>query len=594
MLRSYAYSGDLWLPLVVTVFAAFLAWYAWRRRQVTAALPFSLGCFFGVMWSLGSLLESAAVDLPTKVVWLRFLTIWQLPLVTATTCFILTYAGFKRFLTRRVLMLLAIPPLLFAPIILTDGLHHLVWRGFSLDGTAVTVSRAPLSLLFLYYSYALFLVNVGVLVWLFVTSPRYRPPVALMLTGQISARLIFELGSRAGFLSRWTFDPFVLGIVFGLYALALFRFHVFDPVPAARAAAIDQMLEGMVVVDPRGQIVDANPVAERMLAIPVAEMRGHKPADLVPAMGDAVEAIARSENRVEAEFELPGGPSARQYRMNVTALRDKRGDEFGTLLLLHDVTEEKRAQITLLEQERVLATLQERERLARELHDGLGQVLGYLSLQTQAARKWLQEGEAEKADAQLVRLSGVAQKAHGEVRESIFALTAASSADWSFLSTLEQYLKECRANYALDAELSVGGGVDEALFSPNCAVQLLRVVQEAVTNAHRHAGACTVRVAVQARGGRARITVSDDGCGFEVRGLRQDRDGHFGLQFMRERMAHIGGKVEIESRPGGGTQVTLDAPALNGEGRSKDESASGGRPRIAPRGPAQPVGGSWH
>ncbi len=568
-MRSYAYSSYLWLPLMVTVFAAFLAWYGWRRRQVSAALPFCVACIFGVMWSLGSMLESAAVDLPTKIVWLRFLTLWQLPVVTATTCFVVTYAGLKRFLTRRVLLLLAIPPLLFMAFILTDGLHHLLWRGFELDGTAVTGSRAPLILLFLYYSYLLFVVNVGVLVWLFIRWPRYRPPVALMLAGQVGARIIFEFGTRAGFLSQWDSDPFVLGIVFGLYALALFRFHVFDPVPAARAAAIDQMLEGMVVVDPRGQIVDANPVAERMLAIPIAEMRGHDPAELLPAMGDAVKAGAQSRNKAEAEFESGDGPSGRQYRVNVTPLRDKRGDDLGKLLLLRDVTDEKRAHITLLEQERVVATLQERERLARELHDGLGQVLGYLSLQTQAVRKWLQEGEVEKADAQLVRLSGVAQNAHAEVRESIFALTAASSADWSFLSTLERYLEECRANYALDAELSVGGGVDEALFSPRSAVQLLRVIQEAVTNAHRHAGACTIRVTVQARGDGARIAVSDDGCGFDARGLGEDRNGHFGLQFMRERMEQIGGKVEIESRPGGGTQVTLDAPARNGDGRQE-------------------------
>jgi signal transduction histidine kinase len=232
---------------------------------------------------------------------------------------------------------------------------------------------------------------------------------------------------------------------------------------------------------------------------------------------------------------LGDGPQGRKYKLAASVLRDKQRDGIGRLLLLHDSTEEKRAQERLLEEQEVVATYKERERLARELHDGIGQVLGYLSLQTQAARKWLQEGEVEKADVQLVRLSGVAQKAHGEVRESIFALTAASSADWSFLSTLERYLEECRANYALDAELRVSGGAEEALFSPRSAVQLLRVIQEAVTNAHRHAGACTVRVTVQARGDRACI-----------------------------RMGHIGGEIEIESRPGGGTQVTLDAPALNG------------------------------
>ncbi|HEX2987329.1 MAG TPA: sensor histidine kinase, partial [Chloroflexota bacterium] len=299
----------------------------------------------------------------------------------------------------------------------------------------------------------------------------------------------------------------------------------------------------------------------------VAETRGHRVTELLPAIGEAVNGTIGSRNEGETEFELGCGRSAQQYRMNVTPLRGKHGEELGHLLLLHDITSERRTQARLLEQERVVATLQERERLARELHDGVGQVLGYLSLQTHAVRKRLQEGEGEKVDSQLLRLATVAQNAHGEVRESIFALTAASSANWSFLSTLRRYLNEFQANYGLDAELTVADGVDESLFDSHSAVQLLRVVQEAVTNARKHAGACTVRVIVDARGGHACIKICDDGCGFDADGLGHDRDGHFGLAFMRERMAHIGGSVEIESRPGGGTQVTLDAPVRNGDGR---------------------------
>ena len=90
----------------------------------------------------------------------------------------------------------------------------------------------------------------------------------------------------------------------------------------------------------------------------------------------------------------------------------------------------------MLEQQRVVATLQERERLARELHDSVGQVLGYLSLQAQTARKRLQDGDGEKAESLLGRLTDVAQHAHADVRESILALKAASSEDWSLLPTL--------------------------------------------------------------------------------------------------------------------------------------------------------------
>jgi PAS domain-containing protein len=261
----YAYSDYLWLPLSVTVLTAFLSWYGWRRRPVPAALPFSVGALFAALWALGALLEAAAVDPATKIFWLRFLGLWQLPAVTAATVFVFTYAGLKRFLTARVLVLLAIPPLLIMVLIATDGLHHLVWSALPVVGGEISPQRAPATSAFVAYSYLLFLVDVAVLGWLFWTSPRHRPPVALMLTGQASARAVFELSDRAWFLGDLEPGPLLIGVVFGLYAVALFRFHALDPVALARAVAIDQMLEGMMVLDPQGRVVEANPAAERML-----------------------------------------------------------------------------------------------------------------------------------------------------------------------------------------------------------------------------------------------------------------------------------------------------------------------------------------
>ena len=173
---TYTYTSYLWPAFVSTILVASLGIYGWRRRSVPGALPFSIACLFAVAWCIGSLLETAAVDLETKTFWLRFLTLWQLPVITAATCFVLQYSGLGRWLTRRNVALLAAAPLLFAAFILTDGLHHLVWRGFTFVGGSVIGVRGPVLLAFLTYSYLLFVVNIGVLVWLFVTSPRASWP----------------------------------------------------------------------------------------------------------------------------------------------------------------------------------------------------------------------------------------------------------------------------------------------------------------------------------------------------------------------------------------------------------------------------------
>ena len=559
-MSSYAYDGYLWPSFLAMLLIASLGWHGWRHRKVPGALPFTVACLFGVAWSFGTMLESAALDPDVKVFWLRFATLWQLPLVTAATCFVLQYAGLNRWLTRRTLILLAVPPLLVMALILTDGLHHLAWTGFSLVGGGVDPTLGPALSGALAYSYLLFLLNIVVLLWLFVRSPRHRGPVALMVLAQVGARILFEFGViRLGFPRQWDPDPFVLVTTFGLYAVVLFRFHVLDPISFARPAALDQMKEGIVVVDVEGRIVDANPSAERTLGESVANLRARTVSEVLP-IEDVPAGRDNGGAAVESEFEAGSGAETRHYVMEATPLKDRRGHMLGRLLLLHDVTGQRRAQERLLEQERVVATLQERERLARELHDSVGQILGYLSLQAQTVRKRMRDGDTEKADFLLSRLTDVAQHAHADVRESILALRAASSKDWSFLPTLGRYLHDFRTQYGVRAELAVGDGVTEETFPPNAGVQLLRVIQEALTNARRHGCACSVCVAIELRGDQACITVSDDGCGFDPALLQPDGDGHFGLTFMRERMAQIAGSVTVDSRPGAGTCVRLLAP----------------------------------
>jgi signal transduction histidine kinase len=112
----------------------------------------------------------------------------------------------------------------------------------------------------------------------------------------------------------------------------------------------------------------------------------------------------------------------------------------------------------------------------------------------------------------------------------------------------------------MQTELVVADGVAEETFPPETGVQLLRVVQEAMTNARRHAGADAICVTIEQPDHRVRITVSDDGCGFDPARLDTVEGTHFGLAFMRERMTQIAGSVEIDSQLGSGTRVCFEAP----------------------------------
>jgi hypothetical protein len=124
----YSYTPYIWPSALTVLLLIGLAVYSGRRRTVPGALPFMLACLFCVLWAAGAGLEVAAVDLSTKIFWVKFQGVWQLFGVTAIICFVLEYTWPGRWLTRRNLALLSIPPLLALGLILTNDLHSLIWR----------------------------------------------------------------------------------------------------------------------------------------------------------------------------------------------------------------------------------------------------------------------------------------------------------------------------------------------------------------------------------------------------------------------------------------------------------------------------------
>jgi PAS domain S-box-containing protein len=562
MILSYAYDPNIWPALVTVALMVFLSWYSWRHRNVPGARLFAIGCLLVGVWAAGSAAGTAATNFGDKVFWIKFQAVCQLPAITYLTCFVLAYSGLDRWLNRRNSILLASLPLIFFLLIVTNDSHHLVWTGFQ-TGEFVTPLRGIANWVFIAYGFGLGLLSLVVFIWLAVRSPGHRWPVAIMLVGQISGYPVYLLNAiKINLLHppEFVFLTFIFPV--SMYALALYRFHVFDPVPLARSAVIEQMNEGMLVLDLEGKVVDLNPAAGKILEEPQTRLRGRWVAALLPVNLDQLIRSYKS-GKMPLDVSLESGKMVRYYNLNLTPLVDHRDRILGWLLLLHDITGQKQVQKQIIEQQRVVATLHERERLARELHDGIGQVLGYISMQAQTIRRWIQNGNSQKAESLLERLAEVARDAHADVRESILSLKAGSSREWSFQSALKRYLDDYQAQYGIHTVLVLEYGLKENIFKPDAQVHLLRVVQEALTNARKHSGAKTVQVTISQGDHRGYITIIDDGTGFDPGRLNKETGMHFGMAFMRERMEQIGGRINIDSRPGAGTIIKLEAPIGN-------------------------------
>lgn len=215
------------------------------------------------------------------------------------------------------------------------------------------------------------------------------------------------------------------------------------------------------------------------------------------------------------------------------------------------------------EREHRLAVIEERERIGRELHDDLGQVLGYVNAQSHTALAQLGQGQTTQTRASLEQLARVAQQAHGDVRQYILGIRttpqARPTAPADFLVELDEYFSSLHALYGFTVTLQLPPDWQTSPFAPEVETQLLRIIQEALTNSRKYAGTGTAAVTFTSlTANMVQVVVADAGAGFDLSAV--DSAAHFGLSIMRERAARVGGAVLVTSTLGAGTTVTIDIP----------------------------------
>jgi nitrate/nitrite-specific signal transduction histidine kinase len=217
----------------------------------------------------------------------------------------------------------------------------------------------------------------------------------------------------------------------------------------------------------------------------------------------------------------------------------------------------------LYEQVQIIGTLKERERLSRELHDGLAQVLGYLCVRNKVAADLIASREVAHAEAQLQEIQVVMQEAYQDVRESILGLRMTVSPNRGLIPTLKEYAHRfgqqtgIRVNLVYNSDVRIG-------YAPDVEVQLLRIIQEALTNARKHSEAKQAWIRFEPQAESVVVTIEDDGRGFDPALVNQDSQQNFGLQTMRERAEGVGGAVQVSSQPGQGTKIAATLPCNRG------------------------------
>jgi two-component system nitrate/nitrite sensor histidine kinase NarX len=198
----------------------------------------------------------------------------------------------------------------------------------------------------------------------------------------------------------------------------------------------------------------------------------------------------------------------------------------------------------------------ERDRIARELHDSIAQVLGVIHLRLRSLEPKVRDVSDNGPATEIADLAEIADEAYKDVREAILGLRESITSAEGLEGALGEYLRKYSRQTGIKATLRCDDAARRAL-TPRSEVQLLRVVQEALTNVRKHAGAHLAAVSLSADEGVVTLSVVDDGSGFDPSRLEEALDHGFGLASMRERVEQIGGTLAVHTAPGTGTRVVV-------------------------------------
>lgn len=327
-------------------------------------------------------------------------------------------------------------------------------------------------------------------------------------------------------------------------------------------AVFEASPDGILVVDDEGVVRDANSVARTLFGWPGDELLGQKVEVLVP---DGVRSVHKDHRRSYMRQ-----PQARPMGIGME-LRGRRrdGSEFPVEISLspftssegmrviatvRDVTQRKR--LRDFGAGALRASEEERQRIARELHDDTAQHLAALLLRLRLMeRDVLDESWRERMGELRESLVSCAEG----VRRIARGLRPPELEDAGVVAALRAHLRAVRDATALDVDFDADP-VDEVLDVDRKLV-LYRILQEAVSNASRHAESPRIWVRVTRGDGVIRAEVRDEGRGFTAGDMPRDGGSGLGLVGMQERAGMVGGRVYIESEPGQGTTVRVELPS---------------------------------
>jgi diguanylate cyclase (GGDEF)-like protein/PAS domain S-box-containing protein len=340
------------LPAFAAVSSLWLAIAIWLRRPSPPAITLGFYLFSVALWSFGYCFQLRDPDLPGQIFWSKVEYLGPAGVSLAGLIFVLQYAGIYKWVTARRILLLAVVPITTQILVWTNAIHGWIWRRIWLDtsGSYPVMGRehGAWFWVFLIYGYGLCFISMILLARvLLLRRGIYRKQAAILLLGCVVpfiGNILYSFG--AGPLSNYDLTVFCFSITGISTAWGFYRFRISVIMPAAHEMVVEGMSDGLIVLEPGGNVVNVNREASTIFGSPASMLVGRLGVSAFQHHPEFAELCsAPVETRLELDITRDG--ECRRFDVKCSTLRNGRGRPTGHLIVLRDISELKAAEIQL-------------------------------------------------------------------------------------------------------------------------------------------------------------------------------------------------------------------------------------------------------
>ena len=566
--------------IITTLINSFTIYVSWRRRKSKGGLYIALAVLAIAFWTLSAGVNYATVPIPLKVFFAKLEYTFYNGTFAFLAMFALTYAGYEDWLTKRpVKAFFWILPISNILLAWTNDWHGWLWKSFNrseFGNNTVVFEHGPG-----YYwagiTACLMVLSILLPIWEAShkgTELSRRQARLLFITSILSvvSAVIYLLGSQR--LKGVDWAPIICSVLGIMFILVLYGTRLLDLVPIARYTMIEQMSDGVLVVDENNRIVDFNPAAQEIFEINQNHL-GKQIEVVLIQWHEIIDLFLPNSNKT-SQLTITHEEETKVFDTHLTIFTDGSGKPYGKLLMFSDVTKHhqteqalaqrlfeiqelnkdlRESQDQVVAQQRRLAIQEERKRLGRDMHDSVNQSIHSLMLFSETLIALLKKDQINKAMSVAERIQESGQRALTEIRLLLFE-TQSQQVDETtdLIVALRERFNFVENRVGVQTDIILDGRLEH--IPPEWNENLYWIAIEALNNALKHAQTNKVKVVFRCHAGRFEMEIVDKGMGFDI---ALSNDGGMGMHTMQERAELLEGQLSVTSSPGHGTSVLFCA-----------------------------------